>query len=360
MKKHAILGAILSLGIGFFIANNTHAYAQLEYTPNGYTANMVRFNMAEVDLSSNTVLPLISELTSNGTNLNITGSPWFVDTPWYAGIGAVEGNYLVVHGEYKVAWYDYGGSAGEEYFDTARNTMTQNNLKCAAGDSLSQYDGTHTPQITNYSVRVETIGGSLAPQGRPVYKVIVSFDYLQQLSSKKTGGNVFCSWTRNPSDGLLYQALNLSNSHRVYLGYDNTGTTATLKSSLTDALLQQQIYLQQQIIIQDQDDRNNLQGQQGSNEQQANTAGNQARNTGTTLYAAFTQLVTALGSVNGNSCVLPNMSVYSLSFDNMDLCTFDIPPQIMALVSIGMVFIIVPLGINLVKRMISLYKEIIG
>lgn len=110
----------------------------------------------------------------------------------------------------------------------------------------------------------------------------------------------------------------------------------------------------------DEQDRSDIESQSDSTDSEADSAGNAAESTGTSLFSAFTQLLTALTSVNGSSCRLPRMQVYSLDFGRMDLCQFDIPPQIMALVSIGMVFIIVPLGINLVKRMISLYKEITG
>jgi hypothetical protein len=108
------------------------------------------------------------------------------------------------------------------------------------------------------------------------------------------------------------------------------------------------------------EDRDNLESQSTSTDSEANNAGQSAENTGTTLFAAFTQFFNALTNVSGSSCVLPRMQVYSLDLGQMDLCTYDIPPQIMALVSIGMVFIIVPLGIHLVKRMINLYKEITG
>lgn len=108
------------------------------------------------------------------------------------------------------------------------------------------------------------------------------------------------------------------------------------------------------------EDRDNLETQSTNTDNQANTATQSAENTGSTLFAAFTQFFNALTNVSGSSCVLPTMQVYSLDLGQMDLCTFDIPPQIMALVSIGMVFIIVPLGVHLVKKMISLYKEITG
>lgn len=110
----------------------------------------------------------------------------------------------------------------------------------------------------------------------------------------------------------------------------------------------------------DNEDRSNIESQSTSTDNEANDGGDDASETGTSLFSAFTQLLSALTNVNGNTCTLPAMQVYSLNLGNMNLCQYDIPPQIMALVSIGIVFIIIPLGINLVKRMISLYKEITG
>ena len=116
----------------------------------------------------------------------------------------------------------------------------------------------------------------------------------------------------------------------------------------------------EQMNKKDDKDRNNIEEQSSTNETQANDEGDQATETGTSLFSAFTQLLGALTNVGGNSCTLPSMQVYSLNLGNMNLCTYSIPPQIMALVSIGMVFIIIPLGIHLVKKMIALYKEITG
>lgn len=110
----------------------------------------------------------------------------------------------------------------------------------------------------------------------------------------------------------------------------------------------------------DDEDRSNIESQSDSTDADAQEQGDDASETGTSLFAAFTQLLAALTNVSGDSCTLPAMQVYTLDFGNMNLCQYDIPPQIMALVSIGMVFIIVPLGIHLVRKMIGLYKEITG
>lgn len=111
---------------------------------------------------------------------------------------------------------------------------------------------------------------------------------------------------------------------------------------------------------QEQDDRDNIEQQSSDNQDSADDAGNEADQAGQTLMQAFGSLITALTSVHETNCTLPNMSVYSLNFNNINLCEVSPPQSIMALASIGMVLIIVPLGINLVKKMINLYKEITG
>ena len=111
---------------------------------------------------------------------------------------------------------------------------------------------------------------------------------------------------------------------------------------------------------QEQDDRDNIEQQSTDNQDAADDAGDEANQTGQTLLQAFGSLITALTSVHETTCTLPNMNVYSLNLNNIDLCAVSLPAGIAALVSIGMVLIIVPLGIHLVKKMISLYKEITG
>ena len=111
---------------------------------------------------------------------------------------------------------------------------------------------------------------------------------------------------------------------------------------------------------QEQNDRDNIEQQSTDNQDTADDAGDEANQAGQTLMQAFGSFITALTSVHETNCMLPNMSVYSLNFNNMNLCEVSPPQSIMALASIGMVLTIVPLGINLVKRMISLYKEITG
>lgn len=110
----------------------------------------------------------------------------------------------------------------------------------------------------------------------------------------------------------------------------------------------------------DEQDRNNIESQQESNEGSAEDKKDEANTTGTTLMGAFSALISALGNVHSTNCKLPNMQVYTLQLKNMDLCTVNMPTGISALAGIAVSLLIVKLGISLVKRMLALYREIIG
>lgn len=81
---------------------------------------------------------------------------------------------------------------------------------------------------------------------------------------------------------------------------------------------------------------------------------------GQSLMQALNSLISALGNIHETNCNLPNFNIYGMNFSNMNMCTFTPPQPIMALASIGMVFIIVPLGIHVLKRILNLYSEILG
>lgn len=134
----------------------------------------------------------------------------------------------------------------------------------------------------------------------------------------------------------------------------------TITKDPNTALLQQQVDQNQQMIDQDNQDRDNVQNTSDNAQQSGNNAGQAATQKGQTLMQAFSSLITAVTNIHATDCNLPNFAIYGLQFQNMNMCLFEMPSAIMTLASIGMVFIIVPLGINLVKRMIALYNEIIG
>lgn len=111
---------------------------------------------------------------------------------------------------------------------------------------------------------------------------------------------------------------------------------------------------------QDQEDRDNISNTKDEAQQQGEDAGDAAANKGQTLLQAFGSLIAALQQVHETNCVLPDMQVYSLNLTNMNMCAVSLPTGVSALIGIGICILIVMLGIKLVKRMINLYKEIIG
>ena len=194
-------------------------------------------------------------------------------------------------------------------------------------------------------------------------------DYCELYSNPQPGTLIECSQGNIYTHSDFYEVIFRSKSTRnMYFVLGNSaGTPATLfltppnNNLFIDMIVEYEFSnASEEMNEKDNEDRSNIEQQSGTTETEAEDAGDEASQTGTSLFSAFTQLLTALTNVNGNSCTLPTMQVYSLNLGNMNLCEYNIPPQIMALVSIGMVFIIVPLGIHLVKRMIGLYKEITG
>lgn len=352
MKKYAIFGVILSLAIGFFVNKNVNAASQTYY-----------YNQAIVDFWTDHQVDATVNLPWNanpGTNPFWLHNVWANDTHYQGqNLAFISGRAVMEVRNFGVL--PDGSVAGNDLYFCGSNmnqlsfsTSDPISVQCYGSMTVVYSDNTQTVVDNIYVFRTNWTGGN-------TMSGVIYFDYSAQLNQNKQINFIQYRFYGRPGHDLIARTSNWYNVNLFTLFEVRASIDAYQDMSGVSAdLLQQQIDLQQQQFNQEQDDRNDLSEQQGDTEQQASSAGQQATTTGTTLYAAFTQLITALGSVNGNSCVLPNMSVYSLNFNNMDLCIFDIPPQIMALVSIGMVFIIVPLGINLVKRMISLYKEIIG
>ena len=111
---------------------------------------------------------------------------------------------------------------------------------------------------------------------------------------------------------------------------------------------------------QDQEDRENISNTSEQAQEDGEDAGEAAADKGQTLLQAFGSLIAALNQVHATNCNLPNMQVYSLHLDNMNMCAVSLPTGVSALLGIGTSVLMVVLGINLVKRMIRLYKEITG
>lgn len=226
----------------FGCSQKASAYVQLEYSYDGSTLQY--FNPGTGSISSATTYNDLYSAISNAGTAFTSQSPWGIQPLWYASLGSVSGQYLNVNADY---WFAFSSSNGSSYITSSRNIMTEANLRCVVGDSLSQYDSTYSPTISGYTVTWQGpyTSGSTSPT---LWRVHIQFKYSQQLSSFHNGGNVRCGWNRSPSNGLFYQWINTSSAVPGRIAYENTGTTATLSSSKTDSLLETQVGQNETII----------------------------------------------------------------------------------------------------------------
>lgn len=116
----------------------------------------------------------------------------------------------------------------------------------------------------------------------------------------------------------------------------------------------------EQMNDKDEEDRQNLENQTSETESDANEQGAAAQSTGTSLLGVFSAFVSSLAQIHETNCLLPSISVYGLDLGRMDLCTFDVPPGIIALATVGMIFIIVPLSFHLARRLINIFRSFQG
>ena len=126
------------------------------------------------------------------------------------------------------------------------------------------------------------------------------------------------------------------------------------------ALLEEQLRIQQQQEERERQYEQQLRELYGDSYTDGDTEAENVEQGGQSLMQALNSLISALGNIHETNCNLPNFNIYGMNFNNMNMCTFTPPQPIMALASIGMVFIIVPLGIHVLKRILNLYNEILG
>lgn len=111
---------------------------------------------------------------------------------------------------------------------------------------------------------------------------------------------------------------------------------------------------------QDQEDRNNVSSASDQAEGDGDSASSDASGKTTSLAGAAGTLISAVTSMHETNCKIPNFSIYGMQFNDMDFCQFPLPSGLSALASVGMVFLMVPFGIKVIKRMLNLYSEILG
>lgn len=231
-----------------------------------------------------------------------------------------------------------------------------------AFDSLGTDTVPYQDTFTHIPSRL-TIGG-----GRYYYLVNHDITYTKNdIDEYYTRTTIFMSLTfRNDSDNdIVISARNTDT--KIELGWNGFPNICNYSSvsfqfagGYTEPILKSEAEVANEEQQKDDEDRQNLENQTSETESDANEQGAAAQSTGTSLLGVFSAFVSSLAQIHETNCLLPNISVYGLDLGRMDLCTFDIPPSIIALATVGMIFIIVPLSFHLARRLINIFRSFQG
>lgn len=261
MIKRIIVGVCIGMILFFIKSCNVHAYETI-YTNGG--------NCTPGDT------PGIVDPNGNGWGNNHCFMPnqntWVLsgDHSWYG--ENMNGNIYTVIADYYIGIETRSGvTMPAIYYNTARMSMTSNNLRCGVGSYRTGYDSTYSPTISNF--KVEYLSG-INPGNlstRDTYHI--TFKYSQRLGTNRTGnGNMSC-WFDIPGNSLLTQ-LNGNTVDNLLFTYvkdfrysisdsADTGLLQTITSQNQTIINQnqQQITNQNTMIQQNQDIYNNITNQ---------------------------------------------------------------------------------------------------
>lgn len=187
------------------------------------------------------------------------------DHAWYG--ENLNGNIYTVIADYYIGIETRAGvSTPSLYYNSARMSMTANNLRCGVGDYRTGYDSTYSPTISNFSV---TYSAGINPNNtstRDVYHI--TFKYSQRLGTNITGNRNLSCWFNIPSNSLLTQ---LYGNTVDNLLFTNVKDFRYSISDSADTGLLQTITSQNQTMINNQNTMINQNNQLIQNQQQTNT-----------------------------------------------------------------------------------------
>ena len=166
------------------------------------------------------------------------------------------------------------------------------------------------------------------------------------------------SWANYVSSVIGKQDYNHTNQSGIIVQVEATKIEQFIDRE--QALLEEQVRIQQQQEQREREYEAQLRELYGDSYVDGDEEAANVEQGGQSLMQALNSLISALGNIHETNCNLPNFNIYGMNFSNMNMCTFTPPQPIMALASIGMVFIIVPLGIHVLRRILNLYNEILG
>lgn len=262
MIKRIIVGVAIALIVGMLSGCKVvHAYETI-YTNGG--------NCTPGDTAG------IVDPNGNGWGNNHCFMPntntWVLsgEHAWYG--ENMNGNIYTVIADYYIGIETRSGvTLPAIYYNTARMSMTANNLRCGVGAYRTGYDSTYSPTISNFKVEYDSgiNPGNLST--RDTYHI--TFKYTQRLGTNRTGNSNMSCWFEIPNNSLLTQLTgntvdNLLFTYVKDFRYSisdsaDTGLLQTITSQNQTIINQnqQQITNQNTMIQQNQDIYNNITNQ---------------------------------------------------------------------------------------------------
>lgn len=260
--------------------------------------------------SESTVRPQYIQSVCSATNVN----------------GLVQGNYYKATIAYKMA---FGGNlAGMMWqLGVSEPNWPIMSIKETDTENMQLFFGDQTTQAF--------------PQGIRIWEIIIQ--YTGEAESAKM---CFGSSTGTTNSTSLFAIPNMNGS------YPNVLWGTVLEFSPQNPA--------QTLVDKDNEDRQNIEQQQQDNQDAADDNQNDVDTTTASMADVAGSIVGAVAQIHQTNCRLPNMTINGMELKDMDLCTFDTPPGLQALASVGMIFLMIPLSIRLIKRLLNLYREILG
>lgn len=210
MKKKILF--LVPILVAFFCVNNVSAYVVIENTGSQGQDRPVESK----DAIQNPTTMYYNGLTNMGT------SPWLYSIGQYWYQGNTAGNIMNINADYSVRIdIPQDGTLGYTNYlvNASRNTLTEENLRCAIDGLGTGYQGNYAPEITGFKVNfTENAVGATARS----FLIRIRFNYRQQLPYVYTGGhNMSCWFERIPSNGLFGQITGGATANSVSTWYWN-------------------------------------------------------------------------------------------------------------------------------------------
>lgn len=163
--------------------------------------------------------------------------PWLYSISDFSYLGGANGSYLNVNADYYFGIRtETSDSDVSSYLNSDLNTLKSSNLRCGVGDYLLNYDSSFSPEIKNFNVNL-VVNNSVNYVGSRQLLYHVTFSYSQQIKEiNKNSTNVWCSFVREPSNGLFAQPVVESSNELRYYYFVNNMSYSVTKDKVVSAI----------------------------------------------------------------------------------------------------------------------------